>query len=88
MKTIIKKHKHLSKDGSKSVVSLDIKELPDDVCEQVMRLIEGQCSYELIESDDTKPTNYPYQPHQCKMTGVHLTRRREDNGRCAFCGGE
>jgi len=88
MKTLIKNRKHLSKDGKTVSYTMHITELPENVAEQVMKLIADQTSHEVIDFvDETKPTQYTYQTHQCKVTGVHLTRRN-DNGCCTFCGGE
>ena len=87
MKILIKNRKHLAKDGKTPAYTMQIVELPEHIHEQLMKLLENH-PHEVIESvDDTKPTQYTYQKHQCKVTGVHMTRRQDD-GCCTFCGGE
>lgn len=85
MKTLIRNRKYLS--GKTPVCSMEIKELPTDIFEEVMKLIVEKTSCEVQFVDDTNvDIHYPYKFEQCKMTNVHLTRRVSDTGPCAFCG--
>lgn len=87
MKTSIKSRKHFDRGGTIVLYSVQINDLPESVFEQVVKLLDSQCSYDAADLvDDTKPTKHTYQPFQCRVTGVHLTRRNDETGNCAFCG--
>lgn len=85
MKTIVRNRKYVSKDNS-TVFSMDIKELPENIFDQVMKLIVENLPADIQLVDETKVGSFTYKPQQCKMTGVHLTRRQDETGLCAFCG--
>jgi hypothetical protein len=84
MKTLINTHKY--KKNDKSAYALNIKDLPEELFDQVMAVV-SQTSHEVVKAvDDTKNiATYPYENQQCKMTGVHMSRR-DNNENCAFCG--